>query len=182
MYWLVGSILRPASTLYEWNVGICLLAVSLPESPSFFLWLPPPHNTMKRKKRKKKKITTTNSKNSSIDSKNPDNNDDDKGNPNTPWSWTWPWLVLLVSICAMMIPIPMFVLLHTLWLETGNGEANFVFFQCLALNILVLICFVLFVLATVQWDKLRQFWYKEHKIRQRNNKLQQQGGIGPVGH
>jgi phosphatidylinositol glycan class U len=40
-----------------------------------------------------------------------------------------------------------------MWLEVGNGEANFLFFQCLAYNIFVVILLLQFVHASVVRDK-----------------------------
>eukprot|EP00522_Entomoneis_paludosa_P000078 CAMPEP_0172465844 /NCGR_PEP_ID=MMETSP1065-20121228/54639_1 /TAXON_ID=265537 /ORGANISM="Amphiprora paludosa, Strain CCMP125" /LENGTH=492 /DNA_ID=CAMNT_0013222493 /DNA_START=51 /DNA_END=1529 /DNA_ORIENTATION=- len=99
MFWMVWGIFRPVSTLFELNVGLCLIALS-PRS-----------------------IARMND------------------------------IVSLVAICALFIPAILFVLLYWMWMEVGNGEANFLFFQGLAYNIFVVILLLQFVHATVGRDK-----------------------------
>jgi hypothetical protein len=43
-----------------------------------------------------------------------------------------------------------------MWLETGNGEANFLYFQCYAYNVFVAITFIQFTGASVERDKALQ--------------------------
>ncbi|KAL7571351.1 hypothetical protein ACA910_007665 [Epithemia clementina (nom. ined.)] len=158
IYWLVATLLRPVSTLFDWNVGLCLVALSMAESPIFLLWIPPANNRMK--------VVVVGASNYGKRL--------GRGNKQQPqsqqqhlqfksWSWTWPWLIGLVAACAAMVPVVLFPLLYSLWLETGNGEANFVFFQCLAFNILATLLVLLFVQGTVQWDKLGQLHGKYRK-------------------
>jgi len=40
-----------------------------------------------------------------------------------------------------------------LWLETGSGEANYLFFQCLAYNVFVAVLFLEFCGASLRRDK-----------------------------
>lgn len=41
----------------------------------------------------------------------------------------------LVSLVALPVPITLYVTDYWLWLETGSGNANYMFFQCLAYNV-----------------------------------------------
>ena len=197
IYWLVGTLLRPVTTLYDWNVAACLVALSLVESPIFLLWFPPLHNGMRMVKRQRTTKTTKHSTNSSnknkkedsspappqdetkkdtATTKDKDNDDDTKEEEASQssssysvssWHWTMPWLIAVIAFCALWVPISLFVLLHSLWLETGNGEANFVFFQCLALNVLATLLVVLYVHGIVQWDKLRHLWMRQRQQEQK---------------
>mmetsp|Transcript_11210 Transcript_11210/g.14754 ORF Transcript_11210/g.14754 Transcript_11210/m.14754 type:complete len:179 (-) Transcript_11210:426-962(-) len=62
-------------------------------------------------------------------------------------------MVCLVALFALCIPTILVVLLYWMWLEVGNGEANFLFFQCLAYNIFLLVLLLQFVHASVGRDK-----------------------------
>jgi phosphatidylinositol glycan class U len=43
---------------------------------------------------------------------------------------------------------------YWLWVDSGVGEANFVYFQCLAYNVLVGMLFVEFCSASLRRDKV----------------------------
>ena len=59
----------------------------------------------------------------------------------------------LIVMCALGVPVTLFVLLYGMWMQVGNGEANFLFFQCLAYNIFLLILVLQFVHSSVARDK-----------------------------
>mmetsp|Transcript_27680 Transcript_27680/g.40859 ORF Transcript_27680/g.40859 Transcript_27680/m.40859 type:complete len:115 (+) Transcript_27680:837-1181(+) len=62
-------------------------------------------------------------------------------------------LVAVVSLCALPVTISLYVLHWTLWLESGTGNANYLYFQgCLAYHVFVTIIFAIFCSATVQRD------------------------------
>lgn len=62
-------------------------------------------------------------------------------------------LASVVSLCALPVTISLYVLHWTLWLESGTGNANYLYFQgCLAYNVFVTIIFTIFCSATVQRD------------------------------
>ena len=62
----------------------------------------------------------------------------------------------LISFCALPVPIILFVTFHRMWLVIGNGNPNYIFFQCLVYGFFVLIITMDFVGATVKRDKVRR--------------------------
>jgi phosphatidylinositol glycan class U len=62
----------------------------------------------------------------------------------------------LISFCALPVPIILFITFHRMWLVSGNGNANYIYFQCLAYGMFVLIITMDFVSATVKRDKVRR--------------------------
>ncbi|KAL3810524.1 hypothetical protein ACHAXA_009448 [Cyclostephanos tholiformis] len=62
----------------------------------------------------------------------------------------------LISFCALPVPIILFIVFHRMWLVIGNGNPNYIFFQCLAYGMFVLIITMDFVSATVKRDKVRR--------------------------
>ena len=58
-----------------------------------------------------------------------------------------------VSFFALVVPLLLFVMDYWLWLETGSGNANYMFFQCLAFNVFFGIITADFISATVKRDK-----------------------------
>jgi hypothetical protein len=69
----------------------------------------------------------------------------------------------VVALCALSIPVSLYVVNYWLWLETGSGEANFCYFQCLAYNIFVAVLFVQFCSATLRRDKALRVTEKEQR-------------------
>ena len=61
--------------------------------------------------------------------------------------------VLAVSSLAIFVPVTLYIVTLWLWLETGSGEANFTFFQCLAYNAFLSAFVVEFCGASVRRDK-----------------------------
>jgi len=59
----------------------------------------------------------------------------------------------LVSLFAIIVPASLVVMFHWLWLETGTGNANYIFFQCLAYNVFLSIITLDYISATVKRDK-----------------------------
>ena len=59
----------------------------------------------------------------------------------------------LIAICSIAVPVILYVLDYSLWLETGSGNANYIYFQCLAYNAFVAIMFLDFLGASLQRDK-----------------------------
>ncbi|KAL9188289.1 hypothetical protein ACHAXT_006667 [Thalassiosira profunda] len=60
----------------------------------------------------------------------------------------------LVSFFALPVPMLLFVTFHRMWLVTGNGNPNYIFFQCFAYGLFVTIITMEFVSATVKRDKV----------------------------
>jgi phosphatidylinositol glycan class U len=65
-------------------------------------------------------------------------------------------------ICLLGLPVPviLYVLDHGLWLEIGSGNANYMFFQCLAYNLFLGFFTLDFISSTLQRDKALQLTYK----------------------
>eukprot|EP00568_Trieres_chinensis_P019000 CAMPEP_0183319020 /NCGR_PEP_ID=MMETSP0160_2-20130417/62327_1 /TAXON_ID=2839 ORGANISM="Odontella Sinensis, Strain Grunow 1884" /NCGR_SAMPLE_ID=MMETSP0160_2 /ASSEMBLY_ACC=CAM_ASM_000250 /LENGTH=537 /DNA_ID=CAMNT_0025485407 /DNA_START=1 /DNA_END=1614 /DNA_ORIENTATION=+ len=61
--------------------------------------------------------------------------------------------VSLVCLFALAVPFLLFVMDYWLWLETGSGNANYMYFQCLAYNVFFGIISLDFISATVKRDK-----------------------------
>jgi len=59
----------------------------------------------------------------------------------------------LVALCALPIPFLLFCVSHGLWLETGSGEANFLYFQCLGYTVFVVQLTLEFTGASLRRDK-----------------------------
>ena len=59
----------------------------------------------------------------------------------------------LVSIFAIVVPATLVIMFYWLWLETGTGNANYMFFQCLAYNVFLSIITLDYISATVKRDK-----------------------------
>ena len=59
----------------------------------------------------------------------------------------------IIAICAIPIPVILYSVAYWMWLEPMNGEANFLYFQCLAYNIFVAILFLGFCSAALRRDK-----------------------------
>jgi len=65
--------------------------------------------------------------------------------------------------CLLAIPVPvvLYVVDHGLWLESGSGNANFMFFQCLAYNLFLGVIVLDFMSSTLRRDKALQLTEKE---------------------
>jgi len=60
----------------------------------------------------------------------------------------------LVSLFALPVPILLFITFHRMWLVTGNGNPNYIFFQCFAYGLFVSTITLDFISATVKRDKV----------------------------
>ena len=58
--------------------------------------------------------------------------------------------VLLVALLGIPVPLLLYCLDWYMWLETGTGNANFIYFQCLAYHVFCAIIFINFCSATVK--------------------------------
>lgn len=70
----------------------------------------------------------------------------------------------LICLCALHVPIILYVTFYSMWLETGNGNANFLFFQCLAYNLFLGFITIDFISATVKRDKALRVIAKKENI------------------
>ena len=71
----------------------------------------------------------------------------------------------IISFFALPVPILLFVTFHRMWLVTGNGNPNYIFFQCFAYGMFVIIISMDFVSATVKRDKVRRMIEKKGSIK-----------------
>eukprot|EP00985_Skeletonema_marinoi_P025667 scaffold19079_cov96-Skeletonema_marinoi.AAC.1 len=60
----------------------------------------------------------------------------------------------LISLFAVPVPILLFITFHRMWLVTGNGNPNYIFFQCFAYGLFVSTITLDFISATVKRDKV----------------------------
>jgi phosphatidylinositol glycan class U len=70
----------------------------------------------------------------------------------------------VVALCALPVPVILYVVCYWLWLERGSGEANFVYFQCLAYNVFVGLLLVEFGSASLRRDKILRVVEKQRQI------------------
>lgn len=61
-----------------------------------------------------------------------------------------------------MVPVLLNVVDYWMWLEANNGNANYMFFQCLAYNVFLGIIVGQFVSASVQRDKALRMDLEEY--------------------
>jgi len=59
----------------------------------------------------------------------------------------------LASLVALPVPITLYVTDYWLWLETGSGNANYMFFQCLAYTVFFSVILTDFFAATMLREK-----------------------------
>ena len=67
----------------------------------------------------------------------------------------------IVAICAIPIPVILYIVAYWMWLEPMNGEANYLYFQCLVYNVFVAILFLGFCSAALRRDKALRLTIKE---------------------
>ena len=64
-----------------------------------------------------------------------------------------PKILFLLSICAIPVPVTLYMVSYIMWLGPNTGEANFLYFQCLAYNIFVALLFLMFTSSSLKRDK-----------------------------
>mmetsp|Transcript_14694 Transcript_14694/g.25465 ORF Transcript_14694/g.25465 Transcript_14694/m.25465 type:complete len:285 (-) Transcript_14694:134-988(-) len=74
-----------------------------------------------------------------------------------------------ISLCCIMVPVILNVVDHWMWLEVNNGNANYMFFQCLAYNVFLGIICAQFVSASMQRDKALRIKLDETKEEERHH-------------
>ena len=70
-------------------------------------------------------------------------------------------VVVMVAVVGAGVPVTLYIVLHPMWLVSNAGEANFIFFQCLAFQIFVANVGLQFVTASLQRDKALRLTEKE---------------------
>ena len=58
--------------------------------------------------------------------------------------------VLLVALLGIPVPLLLYCLDWYMWLETGTGNANFIYFQCLAYHVFCVLLSHRLLFATVK--------------------------------
>ena len=66
-----------------------------------------------------------------------------------------------VAICSVGVPVILNVLDHWMWLGPNTGNANYMFFQCLAYNVFLGILLGQFVRGSLERDKALRISSKE---------------------
>mmetsp|Transcript_14085 Transcript_14085/g.15917 ORF Transcript_14085/g.15917 Transcript_14085/m.15917 type:complete len:505 (+) Transcript_14085:138-1652(+) len=61
--------------------------------------------------------------------------------------------ISVIALLAMPVTIVLYVMDYWLWLESGTGNPNFVFFQCLAYNMFLTVVMLQFVSSSMERDK-----------------------------
>jgi GPI-anchor transamidase subunit U len=76
---------------------------------------------------------------------------------------------------ALPVPISLYLVTLWMWLETGQGEANFTFFQCLAYCGFIATLFLEFCGASLRRDKVLRLTEKELSKLQHQQQHQARG-------
>lgn len=79
--------------------------------------------------------------------------------------------ISLIAMCSITVPILLYILDYGLWLESGSGNANYIFFQCLAYNAFVAMICLDFVSASLQRDKALRLTEKQLSESNKDAKL-----------
>ena len=58
-----------------------------------------------------------------------------------------------VALGAIPIPVLLYMVGYWMWMEPNTGEANYLYFQCLAYGVLCAILFLNFCSASIRRDK-----------------------------
>ena len=74
-----------------------------------------------------------------------------------------------VAICSLGVPVILNVLDHWMWLGPNTGNANYMFFQCLAYNVFLGILLGQFVRASLERDKALRI--SSHTKEERDNQV-----------
>jgi len=69
-------------------------------------------------------------------------------------------MMSFVALLCLPVPVTLCVLFYWQWIETGAGNPNYLFFQCLGANLFVAGVFVDYVDATLKRDKARRILAK----------------------
>lgn len=58
-----------------------------------------------------------------------------------------------IYLLAMIVPVSLYIMDYWLWIDTGTGNANYMFFQCLAFTTFVGCILLEYIFALVMRDK-----------------------------
>jgi len=76
----------------------------------------------------------------------------------------------IIAVLALPIPIALYIMDYWTWLVTGTGNANYMFFQCLAYSIFLAVIFTNFMSASVKREKALQLTAK-FKLKEKESKV-----------
>jgi phosphatidylinositol glycan class U len=69
----------------------------------------------------------------------------------------------LIFFVAIPVPIGLYIVDYDLWLKSGSGNANYMFFQCLAYNLFVGVILLDFMASTLNRDKALVLTEKQNR-------------------
>jgi len=72
-----------------------------------------------------------------------------------------------IAMCCLIVPVLLNIVDHWMWLDCNNGNANYMFFQCLAYNTFLEIILGQFISASMQRDKALRLTYEKEVRRDR---------------
>jgi len=66
-----------------------------------------------------------------------------------------------LSLASMLVPVILNVVDHWMWLGPNTGNANYMFFQCLAFNVFLSVLLGQFCMGSLERDKALRITAKE---------------------
>ena len=75
----------------------------------------------------------------------------------------------LVALCCLLVPVILNIVDNWMWLDANNGNANYMFFQCLAYNVFLGIILGQFTSASMQRDKALRLTYQIEMEREQKS-------------
>jgi len=72
-----------------------------------------------------------------------------------------------IAMCCLIVPVLLYIVDRWMWLDCNNGNANYMFFQCLAYNTFLAIILGQFISASMQRDKALRLTYEKEVRRDR---------------
>lgn len=70
-----------------------------------------------------------------------------------------------VALCSMGVPVVLNVVDHWMWMGPNTGNANYIFFQCLAYNVFLGVLLGQFCKASLERDKALRLSAKKRESR-----------------
>jgi len=67
----------------------------------------------------------------------------------------------VIALCCIPVPLFLNIVDHWMWLDANNGNANYIFFQCLAHNVFLGIILGQFTSASMKRDKALRLTYRK---------------------
>jgi GPI-anchor transamidase subunit U len=77
-----------------------------------------------------------------------------------------PQILSIITFCAVPVTVCLYIVSYWMWIGPNTGEANFVYFQCLAYNIFVALLFLMFSSSSIKRDKALRMTEKEIRSKQ----------------